>query len=108
MKSRYALASLFVLAFALPTYAQEAAHPLSQHPAVLVKARQASQGYDYQAQFYPHPAWMYLETDHHELGDHPAVIVARRYAEERAALVAKAAAEPAITALARRTSATAR
>jgi hypothetical protein len=108
MKTPHALVCLSVLAFAVSTHAQEPAHPMSQHPAVLVKGKQASLGYDYQAQFYPHPAWMYLETDRHEMGDHPAVIVARRYAEEHAALAAKAAAEPAVTALAREPSAATR
>jgi hypothetical protein len=95
MKAPYALTSLLVFAFPTPPYAQETAHPMGQHPAVLVKRQQASQGYDYQSKFYPHPAWMYLETDHHEMGDHPAVLVARRNA------AAAAAAKLPVTVLAR-------
>jgi hypothetical protein len=92
MKTRnVSFALLAVVAFPIASPAQEADHRLGQHPAVLVKRQQATQGYDYQAQFYPHPAWMYLDTDHHELGDHPAVLVARRNAEAaHAAQVAQA------------------
>jgi hypothetical protein len=44
---------------------------------------QVTQGYDYLAQFYPHPAWLYLESDApHPMMDHPAVIVARQSREQ--------------------------
>lgn len=97
MKANYAFFALLVLAFPTPPYAQEAGHRLGEHPAVLVKRQQATKGYDYQAQFYPHPAWLYLETDRHEMGDHPAVLVARRNAE--AAALAARAAQAQVTAL---------
>lgn len=84
MKAVFALMSVLVAALPLSSRADEPAHPMSQHPAVLVKRQQAHATYDYTARFYPHPAWMYLETDRHEMGEHPAVIVARKAAQERA------------------------
>ncbi|HUL66810.1 MAG TPA: hypothetical protein VLW55_19580 [Burkholderiaceae bacterium] len=57
--------------------------PLGDHPAVIVKRMQMTQGYDYLAQFHPHPAWLYLESDApHPMMDHPAVIVARQRREQ--------------------------
>lgn len=85
MKAAIAVIGLVVAALPLSSFADEPSHPMSQHPAVLVKRQQANATYDYTAQFYPHPAWLYLETDRHEMGHHPAVIVARRAAEARAA-----------------------
>jgi hypothetical protein len=32
------------------------------HPAVVVQRLQARQGYDYASKFYPHPAWLYLQS----------------------------------------------
>ena len=82
MKIHYAFCSLLVLAFPTPPYAQEVEHRLGEHPAVIVKRLEASQGYDYQSKFYPHPAWLYLEADApHPMGEHPAVLVARRAAQ---------------------------
>lgn len=37
-------------------------HKLGDHPAVVVQRLQAHKGYDYAAQFYPHPAWLYLRA----------------------------------------------
>ena len=84
MKS--ALATFVALAaFATASFAQEAEHRLGEHPAVLVKRAEAKQTYDYQAQFYPHPAWLYLASEApHPMMDHPAVIVAKREREAAA------------------------
>jgi hypothetical protein len=76
---------LLAIAFAGPVAAQEAEHELGQHPAVIIKQRAEKQGYDYAAQFYPHPAWLYLSAEApHPMMDHPAVIVAKREAKLRA------------------------
>jgi N-acyl-D-aspartate/D-glutamate deacylase len=86
--------SLFVLASALcaQSFAQEVQHRLGDHPAVIVKRLEASKGYDYQAQFYPHPAWMYLQAEApHTLNEHPAVVIARRAREDAARAAALAA-----------------
>ncbi len=96
MKAAFAVLSLFVAALPVSSFAEETSHPMSQHPAVLVKRQQANAQYDYTAQFYPHPAWLYLETDRHEMGDHPAVIVARRAAEAKAATAQAEAASAAL------------
>jgi len=50
---------------ASPTFPQErpaneAEHRLGQHPAVIIKERWKTQGYDYASKFYPHPAWLFL------------------------------------------------
>lgn len=74
--------ALLALGFSTQPFAQQTEHPLGDHPAVIVKRMQAKQGYDYQAQFYPHPAWLYLQAEApHPMMDHPAVIVARRQHE---------------------------
>lgn len=91
MKAAFATSALFLLAAPALSPAQDAVHRMSEHPAVLVKRQQATATYDYAARFYPHPAWLYLETDRHEMGDHPAVIVARRAAAEAQATAAAAA-----------------
>lgn len=44
------------------TAAADDAHRLGDHPAVIVKRLEAQRTYDYSAAFYPHPAWLYLET----------------------------------------------
>ena len=77
--------TIAVLAFGLcaQAFAQDAEHRLGDHPAVIVKRMQMNQGYDYLAQFYPHPAWLYLESEApHPMMDHPAVIVARQHREQ--------------------------
>ena len=58
-----ALALVAGIASSSPSFAQEAAHKLGDHPAVIVKQQWASRGYDYAAQFYPHPAWLYLASE---------------------------------------------
>ena len=76
---------LLAIAFAGPVLAQQTEHKLGQHPAVIVKQRAEKQSYDYTAQFYPHPAWLYLSAEApHPMMDHPAVIVAKREAKLRA------------------------
>jgi hypothetical protein len=76
---------LLAIAFAGPVLAQQTEHELGQHPAVIIKQRAEKQAYDYLAQFYPHPAWLYLSAEApHPMSDHPAVIVARREAKLRA------------------------
>jgi len=76
---------LLAIAFAGPAFSQQAEHELGQHPVVIVKQRAEKQTYDYAAQFYPHPAWLYLSAEApHPMMDHPAVIVARREAKLRA------------------------
>ena len=47
-------------AFAQERQANEAEHRLGQHPAVIIKERSKTQGYDYASKFYPHPAWLFL------------------------------------------------
>ena len=60
-------------------------HRNADHPAVAVQRLWAAQGYDYAAQFYPHPAWLYLAAEApRPMSDHPAVIVARRERERLA------------------------
>lgn len=79
MKASFTL--IVFLAYGLSTQpiAQEVSHPRGNHPAVVVKRMEAHKGYDYQAQFYPHPAWLYLQAEApRPMMDHPAVIVARR------------------------------
>lgn len=57
-------AALFSLVFAGATFAQTATpvHRMSEHPAVIVKRNAEKQGYDYVSKFYPHPAWLYLQS----------------------------------------------
>lgn len=104
MKATNALFTLLVFAFPTPPYAQEAQveHRLGQHPAVLVQRQQATQGYDYQAKFYPHPAWLYLASEApHEMGDHPAVLIARRNALATQQAQQAQQAEPPVTVVSR-------
>ena len=64
-------------------------HHNGDHPAIVVQRLQAQAGYDYQSQFYPHPAWLYLSAEApHPMMDHPAVIIARREEERRQAALA--------------------
>ena len=82
---KFARTTIAVLAFGFcaQAFAQDAEHRLGDHPAVIVKRMQMKQGYDYLAQFYPHPAWLYLQSDApHPMMEHPAVIVARRLREQ--------------------------
>jgi len=49
-------------------------HKLGEHPAVIAKRLSKTAGYDYAAQFYPHPAWLYLRSGAAEpLADAPPV-----------------------------------
>ncbi len=64
--------------FAAPAFAQSN----GDHPAVIVKRMEATQTYDYAAQFYGHPAGMALLAEQpRTMNEHPAVIVARRAAQ---------------------------
>ena len=76
---------LLAIAFSGAVSAQEAEHPLGQHPAIIVKRLAEKQGYDYVSKFYPHPAWMYLSSEApHPMMDHPAVIIAKREKQRQA------------------------
>jgi hypothetical protein len=46
-----------------PALARPPAARLGDHPAVVVKRLQVHKGYDWAAQFYPHPAWLYLSAE---------------------------------------------
>jgi hypothetical protein len=35
---------------------------MNEHPAVIIKREAAKQPYDYASKFYPHPAWLYLQS----------------------------------------------
>jgi hypothetical protein len=82
VKTSYTLIAFLAFGLSTQPFAQQKIeHLLGQHPAVIVKRMEAQQGYDYQAKFYPHPAWMYLHAEApRPMMDHPAVIVARRNA----------------------------
>lgn len=70
---------LFAVVFSAAASAQQAEHRLGEHPAVIVKRLAEKQSYDYAANFYPHPAWLYLSSEApHPMMDHPAVIIAKR------------------------------
>jgi hypothetical protein len=85
MKIAYTSIALLALGLSAQAFAQEAEHRRGDHPAVIVKRMEARQGYDYVAQFYPHPAWLYLQSEApHPMMDHPAVIIARRLKENAA------------------------
>jgi hypothetical protein len=54
--------SLFA-AFCASAVAQtQPASKRGDHPALIVKRLHAQRAYDYAAQFYPHPAWLYLRA----------------------------------------------
>ena len=92
MKPIRLLSVLMAVAFVGVASAQEAQHRNGDHPAVIVKRMAEKQGYDYAAQFYPHPAWLYLSsTPSHEMMDHPAVIISKRERQRQIDLAAKSA-----------------
>lgn len=79
MKASFTLIAFLAFGLSTQPIAQEIGHPRGQHPAVIVKRLEARATYDYQAKFYPHPAWLYLQAEApRTLLEHPAVIVARR------------------------------
>lgn len=85
---RTALLSISLIALAP---AAALADKLGDHPAVVVQRLHATQGYDYASKFYPHPAWLYLQSEEpHRMNHHPAVTIARQQAEARAQAVADA------------------
>ena len=83
MKASYTLIAIFAFGLSTQPFAQQKVeHLLGHHPAVLVKRMEAQQPYDYQAKFYPHPAWMYLSSEApRPMIDHPAVLIAKRNAQ---------------------------
>src|SRR5262245_43161219 len=83
---------LLATAFAGAVVPQEPEHPLGQHPAVIVKRLAEKQTSEYAAQFYPHPAWLYVVETPHPMMDHPAVIVAKRERQRQAEQAMEAAA----------------
>lgn len=62
MNKIFALAAFLTIAFSAPAIAQQPIHQLGEHPAVLAKRAYEKQGYDYASKFYPHPAWLYLQS----------------------------------------------
>jgi hypothetical protein len=76
---RTILIPIALVAAAVPAaYAEK----LGDHPALIARRVIAAQGYDYEAKFYPHPAWLYLAAQApRPMMDHPAVIVAKRERE---------------------------
>ena len=62
MNKIFASAAFLMIALSAPAIAQQPAHQLGEHPAVLAKRAYEKQGYDYATKFYPHPAWLYLES----------------------------------------------
>jgi len=90
MRASYTLIAMLAFGLSTQPFAQERIeHLLGEHPAVIVKRMEATQGYDYQSKFYPHPAWMYLQAEApRSMVDHPAVIVAKREREHARALTA--------------------
>jgi hypothetical protein len=90
MKVNQWIAGFSALCFVAAALAQETEHKLGQHPAVLAKQKAEHAPYDYQAQFYPHPAWLYLRSEPaRPMMDHPAVIVFKREREQRTQLSAR-------------------
>jgi hypothetical protein len=72
-------ASLATAALIAVLPAVASAQKLGDHPAIVVQRLKATQGYDYQNTFYPHPAGLYLSSEApHTMSDHPAVIVFKR------------------------------
>jgi hypothetical protein len=62
MNKIFASATFLTIALSAPAIAQQPTQRLGEHPAVLAKRAYEKQGYDYASKFYPHPAWLYLET----------------------------------------------
>jgi hypothetical protein len=64
MNAIHISAALATIVLVTPTFAQQPASTerLGEHPAVIVKRNFEKQGYDYASKFYPHPAWLYLQS----------------------------------------------
>ena len=89
------VAALAGIAFSTPAFAQQSAqqsaHRLGDHPAVIVKRQWAKKGYDYESKFYPHPAWLYWYNEApRPVTDDPANFAANRERQDAAADVAVA------------------
>lgn len=101
MSTKPCTAVLLAMTFTVPAVAQQTDHQMGEHPALIVKRMYEQQGYDYVSKFYPHPAWLYLQSEApRQMMDHPAVIVARR--ERREALERAAFEQERIAAAARK------
>lgn len=61
-----AAAGLTGLVLCTQAFARPPLQRMGDHPAVVVKRLQAQKTYDYAAQFYPHPAWLYLRAEQTE------------------------------------------
>ncbi len=89
------VAALAGIAFSTPAFAQQSAqqsaHRLGDHPAVIVKRQWPKKGYDYESKFYPHPAWLYWYNEApRPVTDDPANFAANRERQDAAADVAAA------------------
>lgn len=79
MKSKLFIATLAILAPCVVL-----ADKLGDHPAVVVKRLYPTQGYDYAAKFYPHPAWLYLLPEApRDRGEDPASIASSHRQPDR-------------------------
>jgi hypothetical protein len=86
MKALFCIAVFVSVNAAAPAQEPQAPHRRGDHPAVIVKRLEAQKTYDYTAQFYPHPAWLWLAAEPpRPMMDHPAVIIAKRLKQEAAA-----------------------
>lgn len=64
MKASFTMIAMLAFGLSTQPFAQQKIeHLMGQHPAVLVKRMEAQKPYDYQAQFYPHPAWLYMRAE---------------------------------------------
>ena len=83
-------ATLLAVALSAPAWAQQPDHRPGDHPAVIIQRLHAQHDYDYASKFYPHPAWLYLQSEApRPMMEHPAVIVFRRHQQEALAAAAK-------------------
>jgi hypothetical protein len=84
------VAALAGIASSTPVFAQQSAqqsaHRLGDHPAVIVKRQWAKKGYDYESKFYPHPAWLYWYNEApRPVTDYPTSFAADRERQDAAA-----------------------
>jgi hypothetical protein len=75
---------LFIASLAIVAPCAALADKLGDHPAVVVKRLSLTQGYDYAAKFYPHPAWLYLLREApREPTEDPGLIASSRRQPDR-------------------------
>jgi hypothetical protein len=92
----YRLIALIAALVVMPAIAQ----PLGDHPAVMVAKQWQARGYDYQANFYPHPARLTLLAEApHTMSEHPALTIKRTWNERGYDYASKFYAHPARLAL---------